>query len=276
MLLGELDDAPEAREASTLALSVLAGDPDNCSAIASVPRSISMLGQGASLHAQPVGAAALRCLCQLILSDPIPDRGNIAHAIPQWGIPASPLTSELTACEGAVEGVIQSLLDGPAQQRNDAAVVLVMLSGEPTAMRLLAQTAGTFSILVEMLGLSSLSASESAATLLYRQSLEVKHRSEIGATSNCLDELTSTLDGGAAHAQTMAGCALINLIDNADNQSRLCENSNIINILLRVAEESENAMAKRCAIGTLRQVVDGVGGFKAMRIKRRVDTLKFR
>jgi len=81
---------------------------------------------------------------------------------------------------------------------------------------------------------------------------------------------------GSAHAQAMAGCALINLIDNSDNQARLCDNSNIINILLRCAEESDNAMAKRCAIGVLRQVVDGVGGFKAMRIKRRVDTLKFR
>jgi hypothetical protein len=44
-----------------------------------------------------------------------------------------------------------------------------MLTGEPVAMRLLAQTPGTFSILIEMLGLASLSASESAATILYRQ-----------------------------------------------------------------------------------------------------------
>jgi len=175
-----------------------------------------------------------------------------------------------------VDGVIQTLLSGPPQSRNDAAVVLVMLSGEPQAMKLLAQTPGTFAVLVEMLGLASLSASESAATLLYRQSLEVKHRSEIGGTGNCLEELTTTVDAGTAHAQAMAGCALVNLIDNPDNQARLCENSNVINILLRVAEEGESAMAKRCAIGTLRQVVDGVGGFKAMRIKRRVESLNFR
>ena len=32
----------------------------------------------------------------------------------------------------------------------------------------------------------------------------------------------------------------------------------------------------RSAVGALRQVVDGVGGFKAMRIKRRVDSLAFK
>lgn len=113
--LGEIEGEIEAMEASTMALSVLAGDPENSDAIASVPRSVTMLGLGMSHHSSPLGGTAIRALCQLHLSEPIQDRGNIAHAIPSWGIKSTPLTQELVECPGAVEGVIQCLLDGPPQ-----------------------------------------------------------------------------------------------------------------------------------------------------------------
>jgi hypothetical protein len=116
--LGEIEDELEAREASSMALSVLAGDPENSQAIISVPRSVTMLGLGMSHHSSSLGGTAIRALCQLHLSDPIPDRGNIAHAIPSWGIKSTQLTSELVECPGAVEGVIQCLLDGPPQVRH--------------------------------------------------------------------------------------------------------------------------------------------------------------
>lgn len=61
-----------------------------------------------------------------------------------------------------------AMVAGLPQHRNDAAAVLVQLSGEPEAMLALAETPGTFAVLVDMLGLASPSACESAATLLYR------------------------------------------------------------------------------------------------------------
>ena len=92
----------------------------------------------------------------------------------------------------------------------------------------------------------------------------------------CLEELANVMDTGTLIAQHMAGGCLVNLIDSPDNQARLIEAHNVLNILLRLGEESVNQMVKRCAVAVLRQVVDGVGGFKAMRIKRRVEGLQLR
>lgn len=65
-------------------------------------------------------------------------------------------------------------------------------------------------------------------------------------------------------------------MDSPDNQARLIDSANVLNVLLRLGEESVSNIVKRCAVGVLRQVVDGVGGFKAMRIKRRVEGLQLR
>ncbi len=77
-------------------------------------------------------------------------------------------------------------------------------------------------------------------------------------------------------AQALAGGALLNLVDSPDNQVRLIDSANVLNVLLRLGEESVSNIVKRCAVGVLRQVVNGVGGFKAMRIKRRVEGLQLR
>jgi hypothetical protein len=53
-------------------------------------------------------------------------------------------------------------------------------------MQLLLETPGTFQVLVDMLGLSSHMASESACALCYRISLERNYRPELGGISRCL------------------------------------------------------------------------------------------
>ena len=66
--------------------------------------------------------------------------------------------------------------------------MLLKLSGEPACMQLLCETPGTFQVLVDMLGLSSHMASESASALCYRIALERHYRPELGGTGRCLEE----------------------------------------------------------------------------------------
>ena len=68
-----------------------------------------------------------------------------------------------------------------------------------------------------MLGLSSHMASESAAALCYRISLERQYRPELGGVARCLEELANVMDTGTLIAQHMSAGCLLNLIDSSDN-----------------------------------------------------------
>jgi hypothetical protein len=286
ILMGEEGEGEDgvmaAREVAGLLLSNLAADKENAQLIADTHRAVSMLANCVVEGNVVVGTLACRALCNMPLSENLPESGNVAHVRSQWHITSTYLTQEFMGdhdfCDtrDAPKGLMDILMLGRPQCQIEAAGVLCKLSGEPATMQLLCETPGTFQVLVDMLGLSSHMASESAAALCYRISLERQYRPELGGVARCLEELANVMDTGTLIAQHMAAGCLLNLIDSPDNQARLIEAHNVLNILLRLGEEAVNMMVKRCAVGVLRQVVDGVGGFKAMRIKRRVEGLQLR
>ena len=280
---GEGDDGVmAAREVAGMLLSNMAADKDNAQLVADTHRAVSMLANCVVEGNVVVGALACRALCHMPLSETLPEAATLAHVPGQWFVTSTYLTQEFMGehafCDTreAPAGLLQLLLAGRPQSQIEAAAVLLKLSGEPACMQLLCETPGTFQVLVDMLGLASHMASESAAALCYRIALDRQYRAELGGVGKCLEELANVMDTGTLIAQHMAGGCLVNLIDSPDNQARLIEAHNVLNILLRLGEESVNQMVKRCAVAVLRQVVDGVGGFKAMRIKRRVEGLQLR
>jgi hypothetical protein len=148
------------------------------------------------------------------------------------------------------------LLEGQPQSRIEAAAVLAKLTGEHGVMQALCDAPGTFPAIVALLPLSSPQAAEAAATLVYRISLERPYRAVLGGTGDCINELTSVLDKATGTAKAMAGPGLLNLMENGDNQARLVEATNALNVLLRLGEQSLSHVVRRSAVGALRQVVD--------------------
>jgi len=160
------------------------------------------------------------------------------------------------AVRGAAEGLMGILLEGQPQSRIEAAAVLAKLTGEHGVMQALCDAPGTFPAIVALLPLSSPQAAEAAATLVYRISLERPYRAVLGGTGGCINELTSVLDKATGTAKAMAGPGLLNLMENGDNQARLVEATNALNVLLRLGEQSLSHVVRRSAVGALRQVVD--------------------
>jgi len=268
--------AGAAREVAGLVLSHLSGDPANADAIMHTPGAVRMLATCLIAGCTLEGTTAAKALSNFPLSEPPAERSALAHTREQWFIHATDATNELVAVRGAAEGLMGILLEGQPQSRIEAAAVLAKLTGEHGVMQALCDAPGTFPAIVALLPLSSPQAAEAAATLVYRISLERPYRAVLGGTGDCINELTSVLDKATGTAKAMAGPGLLNLMENGDNQARLVDATNALNVLLRLGEESLSHVVRRSAVGALRQVVDGVGGFKAMRIKRRVDGLSFR
>ena len=92
---GEGDDGVmAAREVAGLLLSNLAADKDNAQQIADTHRAVSMLANCVVEGNLVVGTLACRALCNMPLSESLPESGNVAHVPAQWFISSTYLTQE--------------------------------------------------------------------------------------------------------------------------------------------------------------------------------------